>query len=115
MIESRSVDIYCRTAADDRETTTKLATQEGACRAYCEAQGLQIGAIYRETAVGTTYDTRTELAHILRHCRKGLSGGVVVVSSDRISRLVEQRIVFEAELACYHATLYVLQEESAWH
>ena len=114
MIQSRSVDIYCRTATDDRETSTKLATQEAACRAYCEAQGLQVGAVYYETAIGTAYDTREELTHILRRCREGISGGVIVISNDRISRVPEQRMVFEAELACYHATLYTVQEESSW-
>ena len=114
MITSRSVDIYCRTATDDGETNATLDTQEAACRAYCEAQGLQVGTVYRETAVGTTYDNRPELARILSRCREGISGGVVVISSDRISRLTEQRIMFEAELECYHSKLYVLQTESAW-
>ena len=105
------VGIYCRTATNNEGAAAKLAAQEAVCHEYCRLQGLEVSVAFHEVAVGTTYRNRQALSLILNPCRQNNVQGIVVASSDRISRLSNQRDSFTAELAASNTTLFTVQEE----
>lgn len=105
------VDIYCRTATNDPEALAKLEQQETDCRAYCETHGLSIGRVYREVAVsGATYHNRKLLTDMRRRYRNGSIQGVVVYTTDRLSRMQTHLIILLQEMKRYNIDFYCVRE-----
>ena len=93
--------IYCRVSDPEQVLNLSLTTQERACRAYCEREGLTVARIFveeGETAKTTT--NRTKLLELLDYCReqKGTIKHVVVFKIDRFSRNQYDHIIPDAQL-----------------
>lgn len=101
------VDIYCRFQASAEED---FSEQELACRTYCQQLGLTVGNIYRENASGSTYRNRELLTIVRKRYRSGQIQGVVVNTSDRLSRNLVHLIVLLQEMAAHNASFYCVQD-----
>lgn len=104
------VDIYCRSAVDEPETRAKLEAQEATCRAYCQECRLSVGNVYHEVSSGNTYRDRELLGLMRERYRTGITQGIVVTTSDRLSRSQVHLIILLQEMAAHNAGFYYVQD-----
>ena len=80
--------IYCRVSTAEQVNNLSLATQERACREFCEREGIQIAHVFVEEGESAKTAQRTKLQEMLAICerdRKRLDL-VVVYKIDRLAR-----------------------------
>jgi DNA invertase Pin-like site-specific DNA recombinase len=104
------VDIYCRTATDDSETSANLQAQEATCRAYCEEHGLMIGIVHHEIASGVVYHEREHLSLMRERYCNGHIQGVVISRLDRLSRSQDHIATLMQEMEGRRVTLHCVQK-----
>ena len=78
--------IYVRVSSLDQVTGTSLDTQEDACKAYCQREGLEVAKVYREEGESAKTADRPQLLKALEHCQRKDVGTLVVWKVDRLSR-----------------------------
>jgi DNA invertase Pin-like site-specific DNA recombinase len=80
--------IYVRVSTKEQTENLSLATQLKACENYCERQGFQVLARFREEGESAKTADRTELQKLLQFCRtnKGAVQFVVVFNLTRFAR-----------------------------
>src|SRR4051812_29086669 len=80
--------IYVRVSTKEQTENLSLATQLKACENYCERQGFQVLARFREEGESAKTADRTELQKLLQFCRKnkGSVQFVVVFNLTRFAR-----------------------------
>lgn len=105
------VDIYCRVATSSPEDTTHLNEQEQACREYCQAHNLTVGAVFHDVFSGNQYRERSGLKSIRLRYREGRIEGVVITTFDRLSRSQFHLIIMLEEMKRYNVTLYIVKEK----
>ena len=88
MIESAA--IYVRVSTEDQVDGVSLDDQERKCRAYAEALGVDVVAVYREEAAsgGTSLRDRPIGTELLDDAALGRFGKVLVAKLDRFTRSV---------------------------
>jgi len=104
------VDGYCRVSTDLQEANTSLDEQEAVIRAYCEANGLIVGTIHRETFSGYQYREREKLSIARERYREGKTQGVVIRTLDRLSRSQVHNAILMEEMEHFGVTLYCVKE-----
>ncbi len=95
--------LYVRVSTAEQVDNYSLATQERACREYCEREGLTVDRIFREEGESAKTANRTQLRAMLNYCsseakRRGISA-VVIFRVDRLARAVEDYALIGAALA----------------
>src|SRR5256714_5138442 len=80
--------IYIRVSTKEQAENVSLATQLKACENYCERQGFEVLARFREEGESAKTADRTELQKLLQFCRtnKGAVQFVVVFNLTRFAR-----------------------------
>src|SRR5438128_5611723 len=80
--------IYIRVSTKEQTENLSLSTQLKACENYCERQGFEVLARFREEGESAKTADRTELQKLLRFCRanKGAVQFVVVFNLTRFAR-----------------------------
>jgi site-specific DNA recombinase len=80
--------IYIRVSTKEQTENLSLSTQLKACEEYCERQGFEILARFREEGESAKTADRTELKELLHYCRtdKGRVQFVVVFNLTRFAR-----------------------------
>ena len=73
MIKVLRAVIYCRVSTKDQVENLSLATQEQACRAYCEREGLDVERVFVEEGESAKTTQRTQLRQMKEFCRTGRS------------------------------------------
>ncbi len=104
------VDGYCRVSTDPQEDNTSLDEQEAAIRAYCEANGLILGQVHRETFTGYNYRERKKLELMRERYRDGKIQGVVVRTLDRLSRRQVHAAILMEEMEHYDIAFHCVME-----
>src|SRR5258708_12634134 len=79
--------IYMRVSTKEQTENLSLSTQLKACEEYCERQGFEVLARFREEGESAKTADRTELQKLLQYCRtnKGRVQFVVVFNLPRFS------------------------------
>ena len=79
---------YIRVSTKEQTENLSLSTQLKACEEYCERQGFEILARFREEGESAKTADRTELQKLLQFCRtnKGRVQFVVVFNLTRFAR-----------------------------
>ena len=85
---NRRAVLYLRVSDPRQVETYSLETQEAACREYCQRQGWEIVAVFREEGESAKTADRTELKRLLAWCggRKRKADYVVVYRLSRSAR-----------------------------
>src|SRR5713101_2764455 len=80
--------IYVRVSTKEQTENLSLPTQLRACEEYCEHQGFEVLARFREEGESAKTADRTELQNLLQYCRlhKGRVQFVVVFNLTRFAR-----------------------------
>jgi DNA invertase Pin-like site-specific DNA recombinase len=80
--------IYIRVSTKEQTENLSLSTQLKACEEYCERQGFEVLARFREEGESAKTADRTELQKLLHFCRanKGRVQFVVVFNLTRFAR-----------------------------
>src|SRR5438132_7715015 len=80
--------IYVRVSTKEQTENLSLPTQLKACEEYCERQGFEVLARFREEGESAKTADRTELQKLLQYCRinKGRVQFVVVFNLTRFAR-----------------------------
>src|SRR5919201_6154075 len=80
--------IYVRVSTKEQTENLSLPTQLKACEEYCERQGFEVLARFREEGESAKTADRTELQKLLQFCRKnkGTVQFVVVFNVTRFAR-----------------------------
>ena len=90
---SRIAVIYCRVSTSRQEAEgTSLETQEQECRAFCEREGLAVGAVHRDASSGGNMD-RPGLESALDMVAQGEASALVVYAYDRLARNLNHQAV----------------------
>jgi len=78
--------IYVRVSTDGQIEGTSLDEQIRVCRAYCEAKGWDVGAVFREEGASGSQAWRPELDRLMLAVRAGEVNAVVCAKLDRFYR-----------------------------
>ena len=97
-----SAYIYLRVSTAEQVENFSLDSQEEACRAFCEREGLDVARVFREEGESAKTRHRPRLDEMLNACgtharRDGITS-VVVYKVDRLSRQVEDYAAINALL-----------------
>src|SRR5216117_234381 len=92
--------IYIRVSTKEQTENLSLSTQLKACEEYCERQGFEILARFREEGESAKTADRTELQKLLQYCRlhKGRVQFVVVFNLTRFAREKYDHFALRAHL-----------------
>ena len=92
--------IYVRVSTKEQTENLSLPTQLKACEEYCERQGFQMLARFREEGESAKTADRTELQKLLQFCRKnkGAVQFVVVFNLTRFAREKYDHFALRAHL-----------------
>jgi DNA invertase Pin-like site-specific DNA recombinase len=92
--------IYIRVSTKEQTENLSLATQLKACEEYCERQGFEVLARFREEGESAKTADRTELQKLLQFCRtnKGRVQFVVVFNLTRFAREKYDHFALRAHL-----------------
>jgi hypothetical protein len=92
--------IYIRVSTKEQTENLSLSTQLKACEEYCERQGLEVLARFREEGESAKTADRTELQKLLQYCRlhKGKVQFVVVFNLTRFAREKYDHFALRAHL-----------------
>jgi site-specific DNA recombinase len=107
---TRIVDIYCRVSTDPQEENTSFEEQEAVGREYCQAHGLLVGMVHRETFSGYVYRERKKLELMRERYRDGKIQGVVIRTLDRLSRSQTHVAILMEEMEHHNVTLHSVKE-----
>lgn len=86
---ARPIDIYTRysaVGARDKDPIRTLEEQEHQCRRQLEADGLEAGLVFSDSAVSGGKKSRPAFDQVLSRARSGESGGIVVYDLTRFGR-----------------------------
>lgn len=92
-INIKKAILYLRFSDDKQKGGTTIATQEKACRTYCENEGYQVVDVAKDEAISADGKKATHrVADLLEYCkeRKGRFSVLVVWKLDRFARDQEQ-------------------------
>ena len=80
--------IYTRVSSRDQVENSSLGAQLTACTAYCERHGFAVDRVFVEEGESAKTADRTELRHLLAHCRQhqGRLHALVVYNLSRFAR-----------------------------
>ena len=92
--------IYVRVSTKEQTENLSLSTQLKACEEYCERQGFEVLARFREEGESAKTADRTELQKLLQYCRthKGKVQFVVVFNLTRFAREKYDHFALRAHL-----------------
>src|SRR5438128_5736054 len=92
--------IYIRVSTKEQTENLSLSTQLKACENYCERQGFEVLARFREEGESAKTADRTELQKLLQFCRtnKGAVQFVVVFNLTRFAREKYDHFALRAHL-----------------
>src|SRR5438132_5076685 len=92
--------IYVRVSTKEQTENLSLPTQLKACEEYCERQGFEVLARFREEGESAKTADRTELQKLLQYCRinKGRVQFVVVFNLTRFAREKYDHFALRAHL-----------------
>ncbi len=92
--------IYCRVSSKEQVDNYSLETQQKACRAYCEREGLVIDRTFIEEGESAKTINRTEFKKMLEYCaeHKGRIQWIVVYNVSRFSRNTLDHLTVRATL-----------------
>src|SRR5246500_5366857 len=92
--------IYVRVSTKEQTENLSLPTQLKACEEYCDRQGFQVLARFREEGESAKTADRTELQKLLQFCRKnkGTVQFVVVFNLTRFAREKYDHFALRAHL-----------------
>jgi DNA invertase Pin-like site-specific DNA recombinase len=92
--------IYIRVSTKEQTENLSLSTQLKACDEYCQRQGFEVLARFREEGESAKSADRTELQKMLHYCRlhKGRVQFVVVFNLTRFAREKYDHFVLRAHL-----------------
>ena len=107
--------IYVRVSDPNQVTGTSLEFQEEECRKYCEREGMEVAAVFREegeSAKDLSLNNRQEFLRGLEYCRKnkGKVGHFVVLRVDRFARSTEDHFAVRKLLMDCGVTLHSVTE-----
>jgi site-specific DNA recombinase len=87
MGSDRPVVAYCRVSTlEQKRRGYGIDIQVRDVRAFAERQGLFVARFYKDEAESGIKDDRRQLRRLLRDCRAGRVGSVILPSLDRLSR-----------------------------
>src|SRR6266566_1354325 len=91
---------YIRVSTKEQTENLSLSTQLKACEEYCERQGFEVLARFREEGESAKTADRTELQELLHYCRanKGRVQFVVVFNLTRFAREKYDHFALRAHL-----------------
>jgi DNA invertase Pin-like site-specific DNA recombinase len=75
---------YCRVSSESQADNTSLGDQESKIKAYCQALGHELIAVYSEVGSGKTASTRPQFQQALAKLTD--ADGLIAVKLDRIAR-----------------------------
>ena len=92
--------IYIRVSTKEQTENLSLSTQLKACEEYCQRQGFDVVARFREEGASAKTADRTELQKLLQYCRlhKGRVHFVVVFNLTRFAREKYDHFALRAHL-----------------
>lgn len=92
--------IYIRVSTKEQTENLSLSTQLKACEEYCQRQGFEVLAHFREEGESAKSADRTELQNLLKYCRthKGKVHFVVVFNLTRFAREKYDHFALRAHL-----------------
>src|SRR5882672_2190392 len=92
--------IYIRVSTKEQTENLSLSTQLKACEEYCERQGFEVVARFREEGESAKTADRTELQKLMQYCRlhKGRVQFVVVFNLTRFAREKYDHFALRAHL-----------------
>jgi site-specific DNA recombinase len=101
MNDGNRVAIYVRVSTSGQEDNYSLATQEAACRAWCQERGHIVAAVFREVWTGAEVFERPVLTTLRSEMRAGAFDVLLVYALDRLSRDTNHQglVLSEAEHA----------------
>ncbi len=107
--------IYTRVSSDEQVKGTSLEFQEKLCRQYCEQQGMEVLALFREegeSAKNLNMRNRKKFLEALEFCRKNKKNvqAFVVFRIDRFARNTEDHFAVRKILMDYGVSLYSVSE-----
>jgi DNA invertase Pin-like site-specific DNA recombinase len=108
----RSAVIYIRVSSAEQVEGTSLDDQETRCRRYCEEQGYEVLAIFREEGESAKSADRKKLLEAMEFCRKHKNtiSAFVVWKVDRFARNTEDHFAVRKILLDYGTTLLSVTE-----
>jgi site-specific DNA recombinase len=103
--------IYCRVSSAEQVDNTSLATQEAACREYCEKNGMSVASVFVDRGESAKTADRPEFLRMVAECQRRKDiGRVVVYRVDRFARNTLDHVVYAQRLRKSGATLASVTE-----
>lgn len=103
--------IYTRVSTDEQaQTGTSLATQEAACRAYCERAGWEVVAVESDEGVSGATMVRPALARVIGLAESRAIGAVVILSIDRAARNTLGWLQLQEHLRAHGCEIHAVRE-----
>lgn len=104
--------IYIRVSGDEQVKGTSLDDQEARCRRYCEEQGYEVLAVFREEGESAKSADRKEFLKAIEFCRKnkGMVDAFIVWKVDRFARNREDHVLIRKTLSEYGTLLRSVTE-----
>ena len=103
--------IYCRVSSAEQVDNTSLATQEAACRQWCEKNGLEVHRVYVDAGESAKSADRPQFLRMVADCQKRKDiDRVVVYRLDRFARNSLDHGVYASMIRQSGATLTSVSE-----
>jgi DNA invertase Pin-like site-specific DNA recombinase len=104
--------IYCRVSSAEQVDGTSLDTQQAACRAYCEQQGITVERVFVERGESAKTTDRTEFLAAIDYCKQAKKeiSYFIVWKLDRFARQTTDHFKVKAILSQYGVTLQSVTE-----
>lgn len=104
--------IYTRVSTKEQVENLSLPTQQEACRAFCDREGLRVEEVFVDRGESAKTTDRAEFQRLLTYCRqhKGRVRFVVVYAINRFSRNTYDHVVITALLHKLGITLRSVTE-----
>lgn len=105
--------VYVRTTVSEGSQDDSLATQLRTCVAYADKRGYRIVRVFQEVGEQTQSTDGPEFRKMLAYCEKSMGGieGIIVSSTDRISRNVDDFIALGKNLKHIGTRLLLADQE----
>ena len=104
--------IYVRVSSSDQVEGTSLDDQVTRCQKYCDENGIDIVATFREEGVSAKSADRKKLLEAIEFCRKnkGSVQAFVVYKVDRFARNIQDHVAVKKTLIGYGTSLISVSE-----
>lgn len=109
-VDPKKAIVYCRVSTDEQTQELGMEAQERDCRRYCDAHGIEILEVFRESiSGGADFDERKVLHEAIRALEQTKAGVFLVQKVDRFARSMGESQKIVARIRSLKAKIQFVQ------